>query len=68
MALTNDSGWIKSSFSNGSGGNNCIEIRRVGDKIMVRDSKNPEVAPLVFTPAEWDAFVSGVEAGEFANL
>jgi hypothetical protein len=37
----------------------------VGDQFLVRDSKNPSVAALSFTEAEWEAFVEGVSAGEF---
>jgi len=33
--------------------------------IAVRDSKNPAGPVLVFTPAEWDAFVAGAKDGEF---
>ncbi|SIO85630.1 hypothetical protein BQ8420_07920 [Nocardiopsis sp. JB363] len=36
-----------------------------GEVFVVRDSKNPDAAPLVFTRAEWDAFVEGVKDGEF---
>jgi hypothetical protein len=59
--------WVKSSFSNGSGGNNCVEVahERVSDTYHVRNSRHPEVRPLVFTSEEWTAFVAGVMAGEF---
>jgi len=33
--------------------------------ITIRDAKNPDGPKLVFTPAEWDAFVAGVKDGEF---
>lgn len=33
--------------------------------ILMRDGKHPEGPVLVFTPAEWDAFVGGVKDGEF---
>lgn len=58
--------WTKSTFSNGNGGNNCVEVTRSdsGD-VAVRDSKNPRGPVLVFTPAEWQAFTAGVLAGEF---
>ncbi|GIH80421.1 DUF397 domain-containing protein [Planobispora longispora] len=55
--------WRKSSRSNLG---NCVEVARLsGGLIGVRDSKAPEDAALVFTPAEWDAFVAGVKDGEF---
>ncbi|TDD21356.1 DUF397 domain-containing protein [Nonomuraea diastatica] len=31
----------------------------------VRDSKNPTGPALIFTPGEWNAFISGVKSGEF---
>jgi hypothetical protein len=33
---------------------------------MIRDSKDPDGAVLVFTSAEWEAFAAGVTAGDFA--
>jgi predicted secreted Zn-dependent protease len=45
---------------------NCVEVAEVDGQIMVRDSKNPGLAPLPFTQAEWRAFVAGVKADEFS--
>jgi hypothetical protein len=56
--------WRKSSRS-GPWTDNCVEVAFVGDSILVRDSKNPAGAVLVFTPSEWDAFVNGAKDGEF---
>lgn len=62
----NELKWIKSSKSNGSGGSNCVEVAQLEDGgVAIRDSKHPTVPALVFTRAEWEAFVAGVEAGEF---
>lgn len=33
--------------------------------ITMRDARDPDSPALVFTPAEWDAFVAGVKDGEF---
>ena len=33
--------------------------------ITMRDAKDPDSPTLVFTPAEWEAFVAGVKDGEF---
>jgi len=33
--------------------------------VAIRDSKSPGAATLVFTLAEWEAFVGGVRRGEF---
>jgi hypothetical protein len=43
----------------------CVEVAFVGEAIAVRDSKNPSGPALIFTPAEWDAFVGGAKDGEF---
>ncbi len=38
----------------------------LGDKsVALRHSKNPGGAVLVFTPAEWGAFIGGAKDGEF---
>jgi hypothetical protein len=56
--------WIKSSFSYANG--NCLEVSGLsGNRIKIRDSKDPEGPVLQFTPAEWDAFLGGVRNGEF---
>lgn len=55
--------WRKSSLSGAEG--NCVEVAQLGDAIAVRDSKDPAGPVLVFTPAEWDAFVGGARDGEF---
>lgn len=57
--------WRKSSFSNGNGGN-CVEVaRNLPGIVAVRDSKDRNGPALIFTAAEWQAFVSGVRGGEF---
>jgi hypothetical protein len=33
--------------------------------VAVRDSKDPDGPALIFTPAEWDAFIIGAKEGEF---
>ncbi|BCJ52792.1 hypothetical protein Asp14428_42670 [Actinoplanes sp. NBRC 14428] len=50
----------------GCGNTTCVEVAKVGDEFWLRDSKNPGVGPLRFTPAEWAAFVEGVASGEFS--
>ncbi|BAL85257.1 hypothetical protein AMIS_370 [Actinoplanes missouriensis 431] len=56
--------WFTSTRS-GPDGDNCVEVAFVGEAIAVRDSKNPAAATLIFTTAEWDAFVGGAKDGEF---
>jgi hypothetical protein len=43
----------------------CVEVAFVGEAVAVRDSKNPQGPALVFTRAEWDAFLRGTKDGEF---
>ena len=43
----------------------CVEVAFTGDLVLVRDSKRPDEAPMVITPAEWEAFTLGVLNGEF---
>ncbi|WP_439649132.1 DUF397 domain-containing protein [Herbidospora mongoliensis] len=55
--------WKKSSWS---AQGNCVEVAQLdGGQVGVRDSKNQTGPALVFTPAEWRAFVGGVKDGEF---
>jgi hypothetical protein len=56
--------WFKSTRS-GPNSDNCVEVAFIGEAIAVRDSKNPHGPALIFTPAEWDAFVGGAKDGEF---
>jgi hypothetical protein len=60
--------WRKSSFSNLNG--NCVEIGRLlPDRVGVRDTKDYGNGPvLIFTAAEWDAFIAAAKDGQFDNL
>jgi hypothetical protein len=59
----NRAAWHKSSRSSGNG--NCVEVAVVDEAVAVRDTKDRSGPMLVFTPAEWRAFVAGAKAGEF---
>jgi hypothetical protein len=62
--VTPSQAWVKSSLSMYNG--NCVEVAGLDDEVIrVRDSKNPRRGVLSFTPAEWDAFIGGVQLGEF---
>ena len=56
--------WRKSTRS-GPYSDNCVEVAFVDEAIAMRDSKHPEGPVLLFTRAEWDAFVAGAKDGEF---
>lgn len=43
----------------------CVQVARDGDEFLIRNPKEPDLGPLRFTEAEWDAFVQGAKAGEF---
>jgi hypothetical protein len=55
--------WRKSSLSGSC--DNCVEVAFVGEAIAIRDSKDPNGPALVYTQAEWAAFLGGVRGGEF---
>ena len=60
--------WVKARKSAGNGGN-CVELRRNGEAIELRDSKQAGQGPtLRFTRAELDAFLDGARKGEFDHL
>jgi uncharacterized protein DUF397 len=57
--------WIKSSFSGPTGGN-CVEVAFLaGGQVAVRNSRDADGPALIFTSAEWDAFLCGARGGEF---
>jgi uncharacterized protein DUF397 len=59
--------WIMSSRSAGNGGS-CVQARRQGELIEVRNSKKPDAGTVSFTAAEWDSFLDGAKKGEFDQL
>ncbi len=64
--MNDTSAWIKATASNGAG--QCVEMRRTGDSIDVRDSKDPNGAVLRYTPGEFSAWLDGAKKGEFDHL
>ena len=57
--------WHKSTRSGGNGGD-CVEVAgNVPGVDAIRDIKDPDGRTLVFTHAEWKAFLAGVNDGEF---
>ncbi len=63
MDLT-DAIWFKSSRSSANG--QCVEVAtNLPGVVAVRDTKNRDGGTLLFTDAEWAAFVAGAKDGEF---
>jgi hypothetical protein len=58
--------WIKAARS--GDGNNCVEMRRQGAVIEVRDSKHPDGPTLGYTRDEFAAWLDGAKKGEFDHL
>ena len=55
--------WLKAQSSSHNG--QCVEIASTTSKIAIRDSKDPDGPILVYTPAEFKAFLDGARNGEF---
>ncbi len=55
--------WRKSSYSSPDG--NCVEAAMLADGVAVRNSRFPDGPALIFTDAEWEAFVRGIKDGDF---
>jgi len=43
----------------------CVEVAKVAERYLIRDSKDPAGTVLSFTEQEWAAFIQGVTAGDF---
>jgi hypothetical protein len=59
--------WRVSTRSTNNGGN-CVEAGPLSDdsgRVAVRHSHHPEGSVIVYTRAEWDAFLAGAKDGEF---
>ncbi len=54
--------WRKSRFCDSGA---CVEVAVTGGEVAIRDSKTSDGPILRFSRSEWDAFVAGVEAGDF---
>jgi Domain of unknown function (DUF397) len=58
--------WMKSSYSGPQG--NCVEVAFLsGGEVAMRNSRDRGGPALIFTGAEWNAFLSGARDGEFAD-
>lgn len=55
--------WRKASKSNTN--NECVEVADLGDRVAVRDSKNPGGPKLIFAPHAWRSFLIDARGSEF---
>ena len=55
--------WLKAQASGANG--QCVEIAATAGMVAMRDSKDPDGPILVYTPAEFQAFLHGARNGEF---
>lgn len=61
---TSAAGWVKSTHSGPTGGN-CVQVAIAGDgRVAVRNSRHPAGPALLFTPAQWAAFVAAAKDAE----
>jgi uncharacterized protein DUF397 len=59
--------WFTSSFSGGNG-NGCVEVAFAPDgTVAVRDTKDRTLPPHRYAAAPWQAFLTGVRAGDFGR-
>jgi hypothetical protein len=58
--------WLKAQLSGANG--QCVEIASTADKVAIRDSKDPGGPILIYTFAEFKAFLHGARNGEFDDL
>ncbi|GGY25632.1 DUF397 domain-containing protein [Streptomyces omiyaensis] len=54
---TRELGWFKSSYSDSSNGNDCVEVATTPGTVHVRDSKDTAGPRLAFGPDAWAGFV-----------
>src|SRR5262249_20597974 len=58
--------WRKAQRSTANG--QCVELASAVGNIAIRDSKDPDGPVLVYTSAEFSAFLEGARNGEFDSL
>ncbi|POX48629.1 DUF397 domain-containing protein [Streptomyces sp. Ru72] len=54
---TSELAWFKSSYSDGTEGDSCVEVAIAPRTIHVRDSKTPGGPQLALSPGAWTDFV-----------
>ncbi len=64
--MTGDTNWQKATKSGAQG--DCVELRRRGNAIQVRDSKHPEGSVLNLGGSGAKTGLQGAKSGEFDAL
>jgi hypothetical protein len=57
--------WQKATMS---GAGACVIVAPYDGGVAVSDSKSPDAPVLLYTEAEWDAFLDGARRGEFDDV
>ncbi|MFF0083470.1 DUF397 domain-containing protein [Streptomyces canus] len=57
-----DARWRKSSYSGGA--NDCVEVTELGEIVALRDAKDIDRRPLLFSKAAMRALVNEIAAGQ----
>ncbi|BFP54626.1 DUF397 domain-containing protein [Streptomyces sp. CMC78] len=55
---TSELRWFRSSYSDSSNSNECVEVAATPGAVHVRDSKNLQGPRLAVAPAAWTGFVA----------
>ncbi|MEU1311350.1 DUF397 domain-containing protein [Streptomyces cinnamoneus] len=58
-----DRPWFKSSYSDGEGGGECVEVALTPRTVHVRDSKRKQGPQLSIPPAAWGGFLRYAAGG-----
>jgi hypothetical protein len=65
--MISETPWVKATAS--SNGSNCVEQRRHGGVVEVRDTKDHGAGPtLRFSAEEYAAWIDGARRGDFDHL
>lgn len=61
----NDLRWRTATKSSGGA---CVEVAPINGMVAVRNSRKPTDEMIIYTAAEWTAFLDGAKSGEFDDL
>lgn len=50
--------WVRSTYSDSSNSNECVEVAATPGTVHIRDSKDADGPHLALTPTAWVGFVS----------